>query len=261
MSELSLADQLENIDEILEATPELKRYPPEHWKTTHDFLKREGFSTRKFVSMISLNPKLLSTPREKLFASINSWRMYQFGDDDTMTLLEQHPELISLHHNSELLLKMGTIKEYVGGGNLVKLLINSPVVLADSLPRICEKIDYFKDVMKVEAVQVYKSRAMSCDLHTISTRHNFLKRLGLYIPKKKKEEDANSKNPLLCKITDSSDRKFAAKVCHVTLEEYEVFQEMYRKEVDVLGDAESSDEEDYGHLEHNDVIDLGLDKQ
>jgi len=141
--------------------------------------------------------------------------------------------------------KVVTISEYVGESHTPKVLLNSPAVLTQSLPSLNEKIAFLKDVMRVEEADVYNSEALSCDITMIKTRYNFLKRLGLYIVKKKKETTVISKNPKLSHILDTSDKRFATKVCHVTLDEYETFQALYERELENEMEEVSSDEEDY----------------
>lgn len=201
--------------------------------------------------MISQNPKLLSTPQEKIFESINGWRAFQFGEKDTIELVGRFPELLNIQHFRELNKKIELLKSFVGGGsNIFNLLLKSPSVVTDSLASISEKIDYMQTVMKVETLDVCSSEAFSCDVLKLKTRHVFLERLGLYVPKKKKETIEASKNPKLYLITDTSDKRFATKVCHVTLDEYETFQELYKRELykersrDFSNNEEEDDEEE-----------------
>lgn len=211
-------------------------------------MRGEGFKGFKYAFMITQNPKLLITPRDKLFTLLNDWRALQFGDRDTLELLERYPELLNFKHTAETHKKFETLKQFVGGGSkLYKLILNAPTVINQSLPDLNEKINYFKNVMKVDPVEVYKSDSFSYDITTIKTRHIFLNRLGLYIVKKKKDPNEMSKNPKLAHIYETSDKRFATKVCHVTLDEYETFQELYKKELDDELAEESSDDEDYGH--------------
>lgn len=258
MSASPMGKNLGDIEEVLKAKPELNNFPVEIWQQTHDFLKGEGFSSHKFTYMISQNPKLLTTPHEKLFASISNWRAMQFGERDTVKLLEQYPELLHLSHTNDLNKKIECIKEFIGGGNnLFKLLFNSPSVLSQSLPILNEKIDYLRKIMKAEPADVFNSDALSQDITTIKTRHIFLKRLGLYVPKKRNETSEMSKNPKLSHITDTSDRRFATKVCFVTLEEFETFQELYQEELDdELSDDFSSGDEDSDNEDELERIDV-----
>lgn len=196
--------------------------------------------------MISQNPKLLIIPQDKLFNAINNWRSLQLGETQTISILELYPELLMMNHTKDLMMKVTTIQDFIGKrNNLYKLLLRSPEVLSQSLPSINQKIDYLKDVMRVEPAEVYYSEVFSRDILTIKTRHNFLVRLGMFVAKKKKDSNEISKNPKLSLITDTSDKRFATKVCYVTLEEYETFQEIYEKELNEDTVEEESDEENY----------------
>lgn len=245
LSKSAIAKNLGNINEFLKSEPELNNYPVNLWEETHDFLKNEGFMPNKFTFMISQNPKLLTTSKEKIFETLNAWRAYQFGDRDTITLMSRYPELLSVQHSNELNKRIETLKEFVGGGNnIFKLILNSPGVVSESIDSINEKIEYLRNVMKVDPIDVYSSEVFSCDIQKLKTRHIFLKRLGLFIVKKKKDPKEISKNPRLYLITDTSDKRFASKVCHVTIDEYETFVELYRRELDNATEEQLSDGED-----------------
>lgn len=245
LTQVKFANKLGDINAVLQATPELNNYPVNCWEKTYEFLKREGFRTEKFMYMMEQNPKLLVTSEEKIFNSINNWRSFQFGERDTIKLLERYPELLHIEHSNELSSKLAALKTFVGGGsNLYKLLLNSPSVFGQRLHIIKEKIKYLRDVMMVDPVEVYKSDALASDILTIKTRHIFLQRLGMFVVKRKKEPNEISKNPKIYQIYDTSDKRFATKVCHVTLGEYETFQQLYKKELEDKQDDYSDDEDD-----------------
>lgn len=249
----AIAHKLGDISEVLKAAPELNNYPVEIWEDTHDFLKREGFQSDKFPQMISQNPKILSTPHEKIIHSLNEWRALQLGERDTITLIARYPELLNIQHSSELNKKVETLRMFVGGGNnIFKVLLNSPDIVSDSISSIKEKIEYLSTVMRIEPFEVCESEVFSCDIAKLKTRHIFLQRLGLFIVKKKKRDSSEiSKNPKLYVITDTSDKRFATKVCHVTLEELETFQELYKRELNReaeekdLSEDEDDDDDDF----------------
>lgn len=245
LSKSPIAKKLGDINEILQTTTELNNYPSELWQQTYDFLKQEGFRSEKFAYMISQNPKLLVTSQDKLITSINNWRSFQFGERKTITLLGQFPELLQLQNMKDLSSKIGAIKLFVGGDeNVFKVLLNSPASVIQSNASLNEKIAYLKTEMQAVPFEVCKSEALAADIFTIKSRHIFLKRLGLYVVKKKKEPNEISTNPKLCHIIDTSDKRFATKVCHVTLDEFETFQELYRKELDDEVEEDSEDEID-----------------
>lgn len=233
------------MEELLKSTPELNNSHVDSWQTTLEALKREGFSPQNFTFMLSQNPKLLGTQPGTISSSVNGWRTLQFGEKQTLQLLGKHPELIHVKVSRDVFKKYQTIKEFVGGGsNMLKLLMSCPSVLLQTVPSLEEKIDYLQNIMKIEPVEVYKSEALSLNIVAIKARHVFLQRLGLYVDKKKKDPNEISSNAKLHQITDTSDRRFASKVCFVTPEEFEVFQEMYKKELET-DNGEDSDQDGF----------------
>lgn len=232
-----VAKHIGNVEELLSISPELNRYPKEQWETLFYSLKRLGFNSRKFAHMISKHPKMLIKSPEKIDEGTNKWRSFNFGEKNTLELLERYPELLDLTNFRLVHDNLSVINSFVGQKNGHKVLRNSPNVATEQTRSIEEKIDYLKDEMKVDPVEVYKSDVFSHDLLKIKTRHAFLYRLGMYFKKKKKGDTDNdpheiNKNPKLSKIMDTSDKRFALKVCHVSLEEYETFQDMFKEEIE-----------------------------
>lgn len=222
---------LKHFNEIVRNSPELSSFAPELWKKSFDNLLSEGFDENKFLWMIESNPKLLYKDPTNLHQQLEDWRSFQFGSKITLELLETHPQLIGIKDIKELNRNIEIIKQFVQTHkNVAKILINSPTAICDSPKLIQDKIKYFENDMQVEFTEVVKSSAFSLDLQTIKTRHVFLERLGLYEKKTKKTKDLESKNPKIYQITDTSDKRFATKVCFVTLDEYETFVELFKKE-------------------------------
>lgn len=112
-------------------------------------------------------------------------------------------------------------------------MVNSPNVAVDKIKDVEEKITFFEEVMKVEHTEVVKTMAFSHTMHKIRLRHEFLVRLGMYKPKSAKADPTQkSTNPSLYQMVDTTDKRFATKVALVSLEEFEVFQEMFKREED-----------------------------
>lgn len=99
--------------------------------------------------------------------------------------------------------------------------------------------------MKVDVTDVAKSKVFSLPIEEIKCRHVFLFRLGMFKPKNPKVDPLQpSKNPKMSYIYDTSDREFAVKTCGVTLEEFETFRELYKRERDTNHEEEDVDDED-----------------
>lgn len=213
--------------------------------------------------MASQNPKILIKTEDKLTAAMNQWRGFNFGEKQTLQLLERYPELLDIRNFHLASANLGVINSYVGQKNGYKVLRNSPNVATEQTELLKEKIEYLQDVMRVDPVEVYKSDVFSYDLLKIKTRHMFLERLGMYFKKKKGDKNEAheiNKNPKLSKIVDSSDKRFATKVCHVTLEEYETFIDIYKEEIDKI---EGRYQQPYAELEQesdDEEIELNFEK-
>lgn len=115
--------------------------------------------------------------------------------------------------------------------NIFRLVLASPNVITDSDDRTQQKMDYLTNVMRVDETEASKSTVFSYSLEVIQCRHVFLSRLGLFKPKNPKVDSLQpSKNPKMSNIFDNADRDFAFKTCGVTLEEFETFRELFKRE-------------------------------
>lgn len=127
--------------------------------------------------------------------------------------------------------------------NVWKLLMNSPSLIKENDAAIGDRYHYLTSVMRIEVPEIVKSEVFSKSLEELKTRHMFLDRLGLFKPRSiRADPDEPSKNPRLYQIVDSSDKSFATKIARVTLFEWEVFQDLYSKELKEAD--EEIDEED-----------------
>ncbi|XP_053696248.1 transcription termination factor 4, mitochondrial [Sabethes cyaneus] len=250
----SLATTIQGLDrptlsQLFTSSPELARYKANLWQQTYHLMAQEGFETAHFLSIVAGYPDLLARPAAQLTASMDCWRSCQFGDRQMQVLLAAHPQLLDLTDHNQLAQRMAFLHtHFETRKNVWRLFMNSPNVVVDSVDSIQKKIDYVLQRMRIEVLETVKSCAFSAELDHIRCRHVFLERLGLFKPRKSDAEPGElSNNPKLHQITDTTDKRFAVKVAFVTLEEFEVFQELFRKELnkdDDDGDAEFDDVED-----------------
>lgn len=185
--------------------------------------------------MISQHPKLLNLSEDKLKSAFNNWQNFEFGESETIQLLERFPELLEVSNFRKVNDNLNIIKSLVGQKNGYKVIFNTPSIVQENAANLEEKCNYLRDKMKVDPVEVYKSDVFARDIFKIKARHIFMQRLGIYVVNKKDRDEEHqhsiNKNPNLYKIMDTSDKKFATKICHVTLEEYETFEDLYKKEL------------------------------
>ncbi|PSN40563.1 hypothetical protein C0J52_10408 [Blattella germanica] len=240
----------------LKVSPELLDRSPVTWENTFRELTTYGFSKRDCLKMVTMFPELMKmVEKDELQIAMANWMNCQLGYDNMLDLLANHPNLLSISP-SELSQRIPLLFAVTKsrGKNLTRLLRGCPSLLYSDWREITAKVDYVETVMKIDVNKENLSRCymFNRSLDDIKTRHAFLERAGIYIrPKKVKgtkrqqEQQPWSKNPPLNKITDTSDEVFISKVAiGLTLEELEVFKEMYKEELDEISDSDSDDSSD-----------------
>uniref|UniRef100_A0A182ITK9 Uncharacterized protein n=1 Tax=Anopheles atroparvus TaxID=41427 RepID=A0A182ITK9_ANOAO len=223
-----------SVTELLAAVPELTKYTPAQWNQTHRLLASEGLETEKILSIIGGHPSILVRPTEKIAESLHCWRSCQFGDANMKVLVSAHPYLLDYTNQGQLAQRVAFLhSHFETRKNVYRLFLNAPNLLVDEQRVTEEKITFLMETMRHEVLEVVKSCAFAHDLEHLRCRHTFLERLGLFKPRSlKADPNTPTGNPKLHQITDTSDKRFAVKVAYVTLEEYEVFQELFRREME-----------------------------
>lgn len=123
--------------------------------------------------------------------------------------------------------------------------MNSPSLIKENDSAIEARYLYLTKVMRLEVPEIVKSEVFSKSIEELKTRHMFLDRLGLFKPRSiRADPDEPTKNHRLYQIVDSSDKSFATKIARVTLFEWEVFQDLYSKELKEADDEELYEESD-----------------
>ncbi|PNF42486.1 hypothetical protein B7P43_G08733 [Cryptotermes secundus] len=238
----------------LDISPELLNRSPLQWENCFKELKLYGFTQRHCLSMVAAYPYLFTLlENNELNLSMAQWMNCQLGYDNVLDLLAACPHFLSVTGNElsrriPLLLSLGKSR----GKNVVKLLQNCPGVLFANWKDVEAKLDYVEKVMKIDTKKenLTKCYMFNRSLDEIQTRHIFLQRAGIYVTpgkvkgtKVEQRQQPWSKNPSLSHITDTSDEMFISEVApDLTLEELEVFREMYKEELDMEDNSENEDE-------------------
>lgn len=253
-----IGEKLVHLEEVLNSVPELNGYPADHWEKKYNFFQEQGFNMLKFTTILQGNPSLMRKDNQIIHERLEQWRTLQFGDMKLTYLLSEQPELLEIPHSKSLLNKISIIRSLIGNSesSLHKLLVSSPLVLTRSPIQLNEMADFLKYKLKIQdKSEIYKSSAMSQDLKFLKTRYMFMKRLGIYVVKWKVKENEISKNPKLSCLVDTDDKKFATKICNVTLDEYEVFKELYEIELEKEQEEREDEDEDLNN-DDDDRFDL-----
>lgn len=222
----------------MEANPELQNYPADTIKSSIDLFRNQGFTTDSYLRIINKHPRILTTNPAMLCNNLEIWRASQFGERYVQILVTEHPHLLDMkvdkYAEQKIMERLQYLKDYVQTKkNVWRLLCCSPNVVVDKLADVEEKRTFFEEVMKVEHTEVAKTTAFSHTMHKIKMRHEFLTRLGVYKPKNPKADPTlKSTNPSLYQILDTTDKRFATKVALVSMDEFEVFQDVFKREED-----------------------------
>ncbi|XP_053666741.1 uncharacterized protein LOC128715849 [Anopheles marshallii] len=246
----AIAASIEGVDKasigaLLTTVPELTKYAPEQWYRTVNQLTTEGLEVEKMLSIIGGHPSILVRPPEKIAESLHCWRSCQFGDANMKVLLSAHPCLLDFTNYGQLAQRVAFLhSHFETRKNVYRLFLNAPNLVVDEHHVTEAKILYLMQTMRHEVLEVVKSCAFAHDLEHLRCRHTFLERLGLFKPRPLKvDKSTPTGNPPVHQITDTSDKRFAVKVAYVTLEEYEVFQELFRREMDQDDERDGMDNE------------------
>ncbi|XP_058057716.1 transcription termination factor 4, mitochondrial [Anopheles bellator] len=263
MSE-TIAGKLETVDkemvrDLLNTVPELRKYSAEQWQRMHRLLSAEGLEGEKILSIIGGYPDILVRPSERISDSLHCWRSCQFGDGNTKVLLSAHPQFLDYANHGKLSQRVAFLhSHFETRKNVFRLFLNAPNLLTDEQRAVEEKIDYLMVQMRHEVPDVVMSCSFCHDLEHIRCRHTFLERLGIFKPRSlKAEKGAPTDNPKLHQIVDTSDKRFAVKVAFVTLEEYEVFQELFKREMEGRTDSHHDMHEDEAEELDDNADELG----
>lgn len=244
----------QHIEEAVKIQPLLASVSTQMWQKSHETFANHGLGTSNFLQIVTGNPQVLLRSPNKIIETLEHWRSCQFGEYFLFQLITKYPALMDINDKRMLLKQVAFLRSYVGSiKNVWKLLMNCPTLIEQSAAVIEAKILYIKDVMHIEIPEIVKSEALSKSLDEIKYRHIFLERLALFKPRPLKADPNDpSKNPRLYKITDTSDKTFATKVCHVSLAEYEAFRELFSRE---LERKQREEEDDYDEDEDDEEDD------
>uniref|UniRef100_A0A336LZM4 CSON008622 protein n=1 Tax=Culicoides sonorensis TaxID=179676 RepID=A0A336LZM4_CULSO len=223
-----------DVTSLLDHAPELSHYNPELWRKSYDFLiSQQNFSLDSYLKIIALYPKILTTSHEIIFKQLEAWRACQFGERRFQDLITKHPALIQHGNEKKLTRRMGFLQSFVTTPkNVWRIMMSSPEVAIEPEPIIEAKFKYLMEEMLLEVPEIVDSDVFSHTLEHIKMRHIFLDRLGMYKYRNPKKDIRHEKrtNPKLSQIVDTSDKRFACKICYVTLEEYEIFKVLIKRE-------------------------------
>lgn len=250
-----------NVDEVssaLDQLPQLANFNSSLWQKTFEFLiNQQNFPHESCLRIVTSYPQIFTTSFDTTFKQLEAWRACQFGERRLQDLIIKHPGLIQHGNERYLTLRMAFLQGYVQTPkNVWRIMMSSPEVALQSEQTLEAKFKYLMEHMRIEIPDIVDSDVFLHDLHHIKMRHVFMERLGMFKTRSTKKDSVNEKNPnpKLNRIVDTSDKRFATKICFVSLEEYEVFQELLKREWER---QDVNDEDDnYDELQAEQGIDV-----
>lgn len=226
--------------------PELLRATPDQWVRILKRLLHHGFDGPIAVAMISKCPSLLNMREEKLTKGILVWMSCQFGEQLMLELLSTYPELIEIPQKTVLSCVRFLSAFMESRPRVGKMLLRAPNIITQDWRELKVKLEYLNN-LHVDKSEIASTGVLRLSTHEIKTRHEFLIRAGLYKIPNKKQTKRSIKNPGLNEIVNSSKIEFANKLGGMSFTEFEVFSEIYEKELEDNAELDTnyeSEEED-----------------
>lgn len=183
------------------------------------------------LGILKTYPELLKIPPEKLNDTLDAWIKCNLG--------EEFKDIILTHPSVLFLSKEHIQKRYKGLIQLFprkvigKVILNSPLVVAEPLVQLHQKVSFLEKEMKYTINEIIKSGALSSSYEQIKNRFKFMILAGVFkIPNPKILEATKTINPQLGSILSLNKHDFANKIVGVSLLEYTFFEDMMHNEED-----------------------------
>lgn len=229
----------ETLNEAIHKEPRLLDVHLSLWESSLKALRDCGFSGKECLNMFIAAPSLLKTKPDVILSCMKNWRTTALGDNKLISLFTSCPLLLFVELR-EIRRRIPVLKSLSSQKHSLELLRRYPDLMFVDWSDFLAKVNYVEEVMKINRSDISKCDLLSCSLLELKTRHVFLERTGNYVPKNPKvAEHLQRQNPSLRQIVDSDDIEFATKVAGLTVEEFEVFRELYKEELNQTVDSYS----------------------
>lgn len=221
----------------------LNSYSESQWIVLFEYLSQYDFKTSQLLEMIDSNPDILIMNRQHLHKCMHAWTSIRFDDKKLRELLIAQPSCLLLN-DKQILSRIPKLLAYAGNkhNRVLELISYSPNVMFDNWKDLESKLDYIMLNMELGPTQFVTTSVCSSNLFDIKCRHTFLVRLGMY---KNRDPKANPNhitgNPSLKKIIETNDKQFAVKVAGVTAEEFYVFKQLFRRQLNEVNEDDIDD--------------------
>lgn len=187
--------------------------------------------------------------------SFENFRNLGLTEADVRLLLASNPDV--LFKNPKICrMVLRNLKGLLPLVDAICVLKKSPNVLSDPWTETHNKFDYAFFTMGCDLYQIMNSSLFSHSFEHIVNRHRYLIKTGFFVPVKKKNASKQNPNPPLYIIVDTPDQLFVDKFGGLSMEEFSVYLDIMKLELEknelLDSDAdESSGEESDGDIKTN----------
>ncbi|XP_063771830.1 transcription termination factor 4, mitochondrial isoform X2 [Pseudophryne corroboree] len=206
-----------------------------------------GLSHRMVLRMLEERPELLRTPAKDVRDRVDTLRSLGLGEGSIQNSLSRCPSLLSVPR-SRLLASAQSLKGrcQFSSQQVQKILNTVPETLTQDPTYVEEVFQYVYFRMGMKHGEIISSNVFLTSLNEIRVRHQFLERLGRFLPPDKKGLCPSS-NPKLKEITQLSEEDFLSRIACSSAEELSTFRKIMEREQLEMGREDRNnmrDEED-----------------
>lgn len=245
---------------LMVSHPVFLRKKPEDWRAAIQCLSQLGFPATKMTPVLAAHPGLFSGDSKNLYVAMDALRGLGFRDGKVQDILSKVPELVTARPQT-FAAQFTRLLKLFPRPQLVKLLMRCPSLLLEQWSEVSDKVDYAANEMGVNEL----SCLLDCDLLShplihVQTRHVFLVRSGFYpqAADVRRTPSALLDTPSLQMMFDTTDSRFASRVARLPLEEYTIFKEIHKRELEnekALYDDTDEDDRDDSDSDDSDTDD------
>ncbi|KAM4040416.1 transcription termination factor 4, mitochondrial isoform 3-T3 [Anomaloglossus baeobatrachus] len=210
-----------------------------------------GLSHKTVLRMLEESPEILKTTDKALRDRVDALRGLGLGEGSMQNTLSRCPALLSVPR-SRLTAATQCLKSrcHFTSLQIRKILNSAPEVLTQDPSYLENVFQYVYFRMGGNHGDIISSQVFQTSFDEIRVRHQFLERLGLFLPPNKKRECPPS-NPQLKEVIRLSEEDFLSKIAFSSVEGFSTFRKiLVREEQEAEQDMEdiedefSSDEDD-----------------
>lgn len=228
---------------IFQEHPTVKYIDLMQWTKYFKLMDLYNFTIQESLLMIRSYPDILKISEEKLNRSLELWYNVILKNEFAKIVILYNPQFLVLEPK-RVKQRLGLIHSLASGDkrSIVVSLLRCPNIMFESSQAVTDKFNFLLENWRYEPKEVLRCSALSKSRDFLQLRLSLLEKCGvfrmpyLYPWKKKKAETMKHDNPKLYKICDWNDKDFAEKIASISLEEYQVYSELFEETLELHSD-------------------------